>query len=75
MLLYGYKIVVDPVRKGDANGDGKVDEKDIELVEDFIMDRPLLNGISLEGAKANGDNVINAADIVTIINIIKKKNK
>lgn len=75
VLLYGYKIVVDPVRKGDANGDGKVDEKDIELVEDFIMDRPLLNGISLEGAKANGDNVINAADIVTIINIIKKKNK
>lgn len=75
VLLYGYKIVVDPVRKGDANGDGKVDEKDIEVVTDFIMDRPLLNGISLEGAKANGDNAINAADIVTIINIIKKKNK
>ena len=57
---------------GDANDDGTVDEKDVKEVVDYIMGHPS-EAFYAETADATGDGVINAADIVAILNIIKKK--
>ncbi len=58
---------------GDANGDGKVDDKDVLAIANYLMDKPSSGNFNIIAADANGDNVVNAADIVTIVNIIQKK--
>ena len=67
---FTYKAA-DIIVEGDANGDGKVDQKDIELVSEFIMTGVEPEGFVWRNADANGDSKINAADIVEIVNIMK----
>lgn len=54
---------------GDADGDGVVDQKDINALDDHIMGNTP-DGFDDVGADANLDGEINAADIVTIVNMI-----
>ena len=55
---------------GDADGDEDVDFDDIEITKNYIMTGEAEDFI-FENADMNGDNEINAADIVKILNIIK----
>ena len=57
---------------GDANGDGDVTEADVKAIAQYIMGQTP-TGFDKEAADANQDNKLNAADIVTINNIIKNK--
>ncbi len=59
------------IMAGDANGDGKVGQNDIELVSEFIMTGVEPDGFVFGNADVNGDNKINAVDIVEIVNIMK----
>lgn len=54
---------------GDANGDGYVNMSDVNAVKDYIM-KGKTEGFNFFNADANSDKVVNAADIVKIINII-----
>ena len=51
---------------GDANGDGAVNSKDIDVIAHYIITRDA-KGINLVNADANGDQKVNVADIVSII--------
>lgn len=62
--------VGDLILLGDADGSGSVDEKDVTEVANYIMGQPS-DKFDKRGADANNDGVVNAADIVTIVNIIK----
>lgn len=62
--------VGDLIIMGDADGSGSVDEKDVTEVANYIMGQPS-DKFDKRGADANNDGVVNAADIVTIVNIIK----
>ena len=59
------------INSGDTNGNDVIDPNDIELVRDFIMTGEEPEGFRWQNANANGDNEINAADIVIIVNIRK----
>ena len=59
------------INSGDANGNDVIDPNDIELVCGYIMTGEEPNGFKWQNANANGDSEINAADIVTIVNIRK----
>ena len=54
---------------GDTNGDGEVDGKDLQEVEKFIMQDPEAT-TDMSKVDINCDNVVNAADIVALINIM-----
>ena len=54
---------------GDANGDDIVDTEDFIEVLKYIMDSPS-EKFDKKGADANKDGAVNAADIITIVNII-----
>jgi hypothetical protein len=56
--------------QGDANNDGKVDDRDVQAVSNYIMDGDA-NGFIFKNADMNGDKKINAADIVLLVNMIK----
>lgn len=60
-----YKITV--VAKGDANGDGKIDAKDVV----YVVDAMLKDYASHRTADVNGDGVINVADVICITNMIR----
>lgn len=51
---------------GDANGDNTVDEKDITAIADYLMGKKPTPFYE-DSADANGDRIVNVADIVTII--------
>lgn len=55
---------------GDANGDGVVDNKDLTAIAHYIVTGDAKD-ISLVNADANGDQKVNVADIVFIVNRIK----
>ena len=59
--------------KGDASGDWEVNQKDINMISDYILTGKEPDGFILRNADANADNKINAADIVTITNIFMGK--
>ena len=69
---WGFKNIKGSVIPGDANGDGKVNMTDVNVVKDYIITGKT-EGFYFNNADANGDNVVNAADIVKIINIIEKQ--
>ena len=56
---------------GDANGDGAIDDADVEEAADFIMDRPSETFVEA-AADMNGDGVVNVIDVV-LMNAIKTK--
>ena len=56
---------------GDANGDGCVNENDINTVVDYIMNGKT-EGFIFDNADMNGDKKVDAADIVKLVNIIMK---
>lgn len=49
--------------KGDLNGDGKIDEQDLRLLENHIYERAMLTGNALIAADVNNDGLIDLADI------------
>ena len=55
---------------GDANSDGNVTEADVNAIADYIMGQ-IPTDFDEEAADVNGDNKINAADIVKIVNMMK----
>ena len=52
--------------KGDVNHDGKVDKTDIQLVANYILTGKT-DGIYLDEAKMNADNIVDVTDLVLII--------
>lgn len=58
------------VKKGDANGDGKVNNKDVDATVSYIMTGNK-KGFYFLNADMNTDKQINAADIVRIVKIIR----
>ena len=53
---------------GDVNGDLSVDQGDVDAIAAYIM-----AGKYVKRADLNNDNKVNAADIVTMLNILKAK--
>lgn len=54
---------------GDANGDGEIDDDDVNAISDYITTGNS-DYLNLKNADINGDKVVNVADIVTLLNII-----
>ncbi len=61
ILKFQYKI-----QKGDANGDGKVDFKDILVINKHRLGKTQLTGIYLEAADVTGDGIADFKDILKI---------
>ena len=55
---------------GDANGDGVIDQMDIKASVNYIM-TGIAEGFYFQNADISGDKVVNVADIVEIVKIIK----
>jgi hypothetical protein len=66
-------VITETDLDGDANNDNEVDNKDVDVVIRYIMygDIKGFKGFNFKNADVNGDNKINAADIVEVMNIIK----
>ena len=58
--------------RGDANGDGEVDTKDVEAISNYIVGKPVASFV-MEAADVNEDSVINVLDIVGVVDIIMKR--
>ena len=58
---------------GDANSDGEVDQKDINIIVDYIMTGVEPKGFIFSNADMDGNENVNVNDIVKIVNIIKIK--
>ena len=56
---------------GDADGNGYVQQKDIDAIVNHLMGNTP-DGFDEKGADANLDDKINAADIVTVVNMLKQ---
>ena len=54
--------------KGDVNGDGSVNTKDLVSVVGYIMGNTP-DGFNAAAADVNGDGVVNIADVVALVNI------
>ena len=67
--LFG-KIVEGNDIEGDVDGNGVVDEDDRALLVKIIMGEVQPDEATLKRTDVNDDTFINAADLVTIINII-----
>lgn len=57
---------------GDANGDGDVDEADVNAIANHIIGKTLA-GFDVKAADINNDGKVNAADIVALVNMIRNK--
>lgn len=57
---------------GDADGNGNVDQNDVDVVTEYIMNGNA-EGLNLINATGSDRKVLNVADIVKIINIMKNK--
>ena len=58
-----------PPMKGDVNSNGKVDKDDLrDLVEYIMGGKP--NGVTVESANVNGDNKVDAADVVALVSLL-----
>ena len=67
-IIYDADLI--PCGSGDVNEDGELDEKDVKAIADQIMGQTP-EGFNKKNADLNGDGMINAADIVELLN--KKK--
>ena len=62
-----------PLLTGDANGDGVVNGKDVEAIAQHIMgDLPEGDHFSKKNADINGDEKIDATDIVQLVNRVNQ---
>lgn len=61
--------------EGDVDGNGIVVDDDRALLVKIIMGEVQLDEATLKRADVNDDTFINAADLVTIINIISNDDK
>ena len=57
-------------RRGDVNGDGKVNIEDVTALIDYLLSGATLNGFNDINADADADNIVNIADVTRIINIL-----
>lgn len=55
----------------DVNEDGKVDKDDLQAIVDYIMGKAS-KGFIWQNADVTGDDKVNAADVVKVVDIIKK---
>jgi hypothetical protein len=62
-----------PTKKGDVNGDGKVDIADIAAIIDFLAGDT--TNVSSTSADVNGDGYVNVADIGAVIDIMAGKSQ
>ena len=58
--------------RGDVNGDGIVNQADVDIVANYIMGTS--TGFSFEDVDVNNDGYANAADIVKIVEVINSGN-
>ena len=58
-----------PIIPGDVNGDGEVDDIDYTALKLYIVGKPV-KGFVPEAADLNGDGIVNAQDLVLLMNII-----
>ena len=59
------------VVKGDANGDGVVNTKDLTAIVNMMLGKPD-DSFSETAADVNGDGVINVSDIIGVLNLVLK---
>lgn len=59
---------------GDVNGNGIIDLNDVNAIVDYIMGTPPVV-FNLALADVNGDDVVNVADLVKVIQIVKEHTK
>lgn len=59
-----------PIKKGDVNGDGEVNTKDIVDLVSYLMGNPTL---SLSAADVNGDGKVDIADVIMVSDAIMNK--
>lgn len=67
---YGEEKTFKTVVSCDVNGDGSIDDKDLNLIVRCVMD-DVPEGFDKTQADINGDGKVDAADVVKIINMIK----
>ena len=58
-----------PSLNGDANGDGELSEADVKAIADYIIGNPP-EGFNEKNANVNGDEKIDVADIVKLLNML-----
>lgn len=58
--------VPDTPKKGDVNGDGKVNIDDVTLIQKYIANMAELDSIQLKAADLNGDENANIDDVTMI---------
>ena len=63
-------VEMESAKPGDANNNGDVDSKDIDAIVGYIMEGKT-DSFIFKNADVNGDNKVNAADIVLIVNMIE----
>lgn len=70
-ILKGFShFYLNRTKKGDVNGDGEVNETDLQLIVNYIMNPS--DDFNRDAADMNGDTKVNAADLVLLVNEIKK---
>ena len=70
--IYDFRRLMIEYLEGDADGNGIVDVADIEAMVNSILGQPSPHFLK-EAADLNGDNEVNAVDIVKLINLLNKK--
>lgn len=63
-------IKISTVLVGDANDDGKVDDKDVTAIYNYLTDPNLYPLNSVRGADTNGDYIVDFTDAVNIYNYL-----
>lgn len=61
--------------KGDVNGDGKVDQSDLELMKKYMVDLVSESQINKTNADINGDGTINAVDLAMLSDKVNNQPK
>jgi len=65
-------IVTISLRPGDANADGRVDFKDVQITVDYLLGKAP-TGFHATAANVSGDNKVDIADVAGIVSIILGK--
>ena len=60
------------VLKGDANGDGKVNQRDLELISSRMINASLDKNFDIKAADMNGDGEIDSIDVSKVRQLVKE---